>query len=85
MPPPKRSGDRARLGLRMECEDANAVLASARRAGMSPGDCVAGLVEGVPVLLDGGERSKHTEALMASNFHMTSLGRNVHPLTRLLT
>ena len=64
-PPPKRSGDRARLCLRMERDGAMAVLAAAKRSGLSPGDYVAGLVAGVPVLLNGGSRSEHIEALTA--------------------
>lgn len=78
-------GDRARLCLRMGHEDAMAVFAAARRAGMSPGDYVADLVAGVPVLLNGGGRVEHIAALMASNFEMSSLSRNIHALTRLLT
>jgi len=84
-PPLKRSGGRARLCLRMEREGAMAVLASAKRAGLSPGDYVAGLVAGVPVLLNGGSRSEHIEALTASSFHLSSVSRNIHALTRLLT
>jgi hypothetical protein len=84
-PPPKRSGDRARLCLRMDRDGAMAVLAAARRSGLSPGDYVAGLVAGVPVLLNGGSRSEHIEALTASSFHLSRLSRNIHALTRLLT
>jgi hypothetical protein len=83
--PHKRCGHRARLCLRMEREDALAVLAAARQAGMSPGDYVAGLVAGVPVLLNGGSRSEHIEALTASSFHLSGLSRNIHALTHLLT
>lgn len=78
-------GERTRLYLRMGHEDAMAVLAAARRAGMSPGDYVAGLVAGVPVLLNGGSRTEHIAALTASNFEMAGLSRNIHALTRLLT
>ena len=62
-----------------------AVLAAARRAEMTPGDYVAGLVAGVPVLLNGGGRAEHIAALTASNFEMAGLSRNIHALTRLLT
>lgn len=62
-----------------------AVVAAAKRAGMSPGDYVAGLVDGVPVLLNGGSRSEQSEALTVSSFHLSSLSRNSHALTRLLT
>lgn len=83
-PTPEPSGKRARLCLRMEREGALAVLASAKRAGLSPGDYVAGLVAGVPVLLTGGSRSEHIAALTTSNAHLSELSRNVHALTRLL-
>ena len=39
----------------------------------------------VPVLSNGGSRSEHIEALTASSFHLSSLSRNIHALTRLLT
>jgi hypothetical protein len=66
-------------------EEATATLAAARRAGMSPGDCVAGLVAGVPVLLNGGGRSDHIAALTTSNAHVANLSRNVDALARFLT
>jgi hypothetical protein len=69
----------------MERDGAMAVLAAAKRSGLSPGDYVAGLVAGVPVLLNGESRSEHIEALTASSFHLSSLSRNIHALTRLLT
>lgn len=84
-PSPKRFGGRARLCLRMERDGAMAVLAAAKRSGMCAGDYVAGLVAGVPVLLNGGSRSEHIEALTASSFHLSSLSRSIHTLTRLLT
>jgi len=84
-PSPKRSGGRARLSLRMERDSAMAVVAAAKRSGMSPGDYVAGLVAGVPVLLNGESRSEHIVALTASSFHLSSLNRDIHALTRLLT
>ena len=84
-PTSKPSGDRARLCLRMEREGAMAVLAAAKRAGMSPGDYVAGLVAGVPVLLNGGSRSDHIVALTASNACVSNLSRNIYALTSLLT
>jgi hypothetical protein len=84
-PPWKRPGDRTRLCLRMGQEEAATTLAAAKRAGMSPGDYVAGLVAGVPVLLNGGGRSDHIEALTISNAHVANLSRNVYALTRFLT
>jgi hypothetical protein len=84
-PPWKRPSDRTRLCLRMGQEDATATLAAAKRARMSPGDYVAGLVAGVPVLMNGGGRSDHIAALTASNAHVANLSRNVYALTRFLT
>lgn len=84
-PPHKRSGGRARLCLRMERDGAMAVVAAAKRSGMCAGDYVAGLVAGVPVLLNGGSRSEHIEALTASSFHLSSLSRDIRALTHLLT
>lgn len=82
--PWKRPSDRTRLCLRMGQEEAAATLAAAKRAGMSPGDYVAGLVAGVPVLMNGGGRSDHIAALTASNAHVSNLSRNIHALTRFL-
>jgi hypothetical protein len=84
-PPWKRPRDRTRLCLRMGQEEAAATLAAAKRAGMSPGDYVAGLVAGLPVLLNGGGRSDHIAALTTSNAHVANLSRNVYALTRFLT
>jgi hypothetical protein len=84
-PPWKRPSDRTRLCLRMGQEEATTTMAAAKRAGMSPGDYVAGLVAGVPVLLNGGRRSDHIAALTISNAHVANLSRNVYALTRFLT
>lgn len=56
-----------------------------KRSGLSPGDHVAGLVAGVPVLLNGGNRSAHITALTTSNAHLSEVSRKIHALTRLLT
>jgi hypothetical protein len=50
----KHPGDRARLCLRLGREEAEATLRQARSAGPSPGEYVAGLVAGMPVLMSGG-------------------------------
>jgi hypothetical protein len=84
-PPRKRPSDRTRLCLRMGQEEATATLAAARQARMTPGDYVAGLVAGVPVLLNGGGRSDHIAALTTSNAHVANLSRNIYSLTRFLT
>ena len=82
--PWKRPRDRTRLCLRMGQEEAAATLAAARRAGMNPGDYVAGLVAGVPVLMNGGGRSDHIAVLTASNAQVANLSRNIYALTRFL-
>lgn len=81
----KRPSDRTRLCLRMGQEEATATMAAAKRAGMSPGDYVAGLVAGVPVLMNGGGRSDHIAALTTSNAHVANLSRNIYALTRFMT
>ncbi len=80
----RRTGDRARLCLRMGREEAAATLTAAHRAGMTPGDYVAGLVASVPVILTGGGRADHVAALIASNAELSTLSRNIHRLTNLL-
>jgi hypothetical protein len=74
---------RVRLSLRMSVEDRQAVLASARQAGLTPGDYVAGLVAGVPALTSGASRGEHLAALVASNAAMATLARNLGQLTSL--
>jgi hypothetical protein len=49
-----RSGNRTRVCLRMGRDEAAATRAAARRACMSAGDYVAGLVAGVPAIEAGG-------------------------------
>ncbi|MEO5685890.1 MAG: hypothetical protein ABIR54_00890 [Burkholderiaceae bacterium] len=79
-----QSMGRARLSLRMTRPQAAAVIEAAYRAGMSPGDYVANLVAGVPVLAGGGRRAEHVAALIASCAEMSSLSRNVYQLNSLL-
>lgn len=80
-----RAGERVRLCLRMDREGVMALLVAARRAGLSAGDYVAGLVAGVPVLTMEGGRSEHIAALTSSNAELSTLSRNIRALTRLLT
>ena len=77
-------GKRTRLCMRMGVDDAAATLHAARRAGMVPGDFVAGLVAGVPVALNGGARTDLVVALTASNAELSTLSRNVYHLADLL-
>jgi hypothetical protein len=87
-PPAKRtggrSGERARLCLRMGSDESAATLAAARRAGMNPGQFVAQLVAGVPAILEGGRHADHVAALIACNAELSTLSRNIHHLTHLL-
>lgn len=78
------AGSRTRLCLRMGVDDAAATLQAAHRAGMSPGDFVAGLVAGVPIALNGCGRADLVAALTASNAELSTLSRNVYHLADLL-
>lgn len=81
---PLRNTDQVRLSLRMRREDAQAVWAGARRAGLSPGAYVAGLAQGVPALQGGATRTETLAALMASTAELSSFSRNLHHLCALL-
>ena len=81
---PRRAGERIRLGLSMQREDAEALLAIARRSGMRPGDYMASLLAGVPVAQEGGGRADHIAALTASSAEMSTLSRDIHHLSNLL-
>lgn len=76
--------DRARLSLRMSRAEASATLMAARRAGLSPGAYVAGLVADVPVLVSGANRNEYIAALIASSAELSTLSRNIHHLASLL-
>lgn len=85
VPPQLRgSGGRVRLCLRMSREHARVTLEASRRAGLSPGDYIGGLVTNVPVLSAGGGRAEHITGLMASSAELSTLSRNIHRLTALL-
>jgi hypothetical protein len=75
---------RVRLSLRMTREEALAILAAARHAGMDPGVFIAGLVAGVPALTNGASRTDHLAALIASSAELSTLSRNIRHLTTLL-
>ena len=68
----RRAGERIRLGLSMQREDAEALLSIARRSGMRPGDYIASLLAGVPVVQEGGGRADHIAALTASCAEITA-------------
>lgn len=75
---------RARLSLRVTRTEALAILSAARQAGMAPGAYVAGLVDAVPVLINGASRADHIAELTASSSELSTLIRNIHHLTSLL-
>ena len=88
--PAARRGDASRastvkLSIRLTAEEAERLVVGARAAGLSRGAYLAGLVAGVPVLTLGASRPEQLAALTASNGHLSSLSRNIHALTRLLT
>ena len=76
--------DRVRLSLRMRRADAGATLTAARRAGLTAGAFVAGLVADVPVLSAGSGRADYIAALIASSGALSTLSRDIRHLTRLL-
>ncbi len=77
-------GQRVRLCLRMDREQARRTLEVSRRAGLSLGDYVGGLVANVPVLTTGGGRTEFIAGLVASCAELSTLSRNIHRLTALL-
>lgn len=77
-------GGWTKLSIRLPRSEAERLDAGARDAGMSRGAYLAGLVDRVPVLLTGG-RPAHIAALTASCAELSTLSRNVHQLTALLS
>ena len=75
---------RVRLSLRMSREEASAIFAAARNAGLSPGAFVAGLAANVPALTIGASRTDYLATLVASSAELSTLSRNIHHLTSLL-
>ena len=75
---------RVRLTLRMTREQAVATAQAARRAGMTPGDFVADLVAGVPVVAGSTCRADHVATLIASCAELSTFSRNLNHLTYLL-
>lgn len=75
---------RARMTLRMLGCDAEATRFAASRAGLSCGAYVAGLVAGVPAVIEGGAPGQYLSALTASNAEMADLARDLRRLRDLL-
>ena len=79
-----RDASRVRLTLRMSRADASAVLAAARMAGQPPGDFVADLLAGQPVLMSASDRAETLGALIAACAELSTFSRNLSHLVSLL-
>ena len=80
-----RCGPRVRVSLRLEAEQAAALHATARAAGLSAGDCVTALLAGAFRVAAGERPSDQAAALTASCSVLTSLNRDLRHLTLLLS
>lgn len=74
---------RARLCLRMSAAHAALVVASASRAGLSPGTYVGRLAAGVPAIAQA-RYGDYVLALRTSTSELATLSRNIHRLIELL-
>jgi hypothetical protein len=77
-------GPRARVSLRMSCDEAASLRACARRAGVPPGEYVATLIAHVPAVIPATSRGEQRAALIASTAELATLSRNVGQLSALL-
>lgn len=90
-PPQKETdapGDAAawvKLSVRVRCEEARRIDAGAKAAGLSRGAYLVGLVDGVPVLKEGGPRCELIAALVSSCAELSTLSRDVYRLGALLS
>jgi hypothetical protein len=74
-----------KLSIRLTSAEADQLAAGARRAGLSRGAFLAGLLAGVPSLSGGtGSRLDGIAALTASGAELSTLTRNIHHLSTLL-
>jgi hypothetical protein len=79
------AGSIVKLSIRLTSAEAEQLDAGARRAGLSRGAFLAGLLANVPSLLGGaGSRLDCLTALTASSAELSTLSRNLHRLTALL-
>jgi hypothetical protein len=74
-----------KLSIRLTTKEAEQLAAGSRAAGLSRGAYLAGLIAGIPALTSGASRTELLSALTTSNSQLSSLSRNIHALTRLLT
>lgn len=74
-----------KLSIRLTSAEAEQLEAGARRAGLSRGAFLAGLLANVPSLCgDASSRLDYLAALTASSAELSTLSRNIHHLTALL-
>jgi hypothetical protein len=74
-----------KLSLRLTGAEAEQLAAAARQAGLSRGAYLAGLLAGIPSLVDGTvSRPDRMAVLNASCAELSTLSRNLHHLTTLL-
>ncbi len=78
------AGGRVRVSLRMSRAHLLRLTDTARRSGLSLGDHVAGLLDGVAALGEGGDRVACLAALVTSNAELSTLSRDLRHLTQLL-
>jgi hypothetical protein len=79
------AGPIVKLSIRLTSGEAEQLDAGARRAGLSRGAFLAGLLAHVPSLSGGaGSRLDCLAALTASSAELSTLSRNIHRLTALL-
>lgn len=78
-------GSTVRLSIRLTSDDAERFDGAARRAGLSRGAFLSGLLADVPALSGGaGSRLDCLAALTASSAELSTLSRNINHLTALL-
>ena len=79
------AGLTVKLSIRLASAEAERLDAAARRAGLSRGAFLAGLVSSIPSLPGVlSNRADYLAALTASSAELATLGRNVHQLAMLL-
>jgi len=83
--PAAPAGPTVKLSIRLASAEADLLDAGARRAGLSRGAFLAGLVSSIPSLTGAlSNRADYLAALTASSAELATLGRNVHQLAMLL-
>jgi hypothetical protein len=68
----------------MDRADAAALIRAARAAGLAPGDYVAGLIAGAPILVQGRSPAAHVAALTTSSSRLSTLSRDICHLASLM-